>query len=51
MSQPSGQENLVTWVILCSIIYYMSQFFLHGLPLNQNLLYPVTISRQPIECV
>lgn len=24
MSQPSGQENLVTWVILLSIIYYIS---------------------------
>lgn len=23
MSQPSGQENLVTWVILISFIYYV----------------------------
>ena len=23
MSQPSGQENLVTWVILLSFIYYL----------------------------
>ena len=34
MSQPSGQENLVTWVILHSIIYFMSQLFLHGLLLR-----------------
>ena len=34
MSQPSGQEKLVTWVILHSIIYFMSQLFLHGLLLR-----------------
>jgi serine/threonine protein kinase len=50
MSQPSGQENLVTWVILRSAIYYMSQLFFYDLLLNQNLFYAVTI-RQTANCV